>query len=225
DPYGAKELLCVKGCPCGAREVFKSFVNDNLRNEESFTLDPDAKKSLFHSNLCDANHTIVHNHFATYDHSVVYEHSVIYEHSVVHKNSVVHEHSVVHDYSIVHNNSFFQEAKNGAEYENDTKVELLHPVAVEMSFNKWEEIDEWLKFHRLEQGFAFTITHSDKDKSNNLPRRCIYACTRGQTYTPRKEAHINESYNTEHNTCGCKFRINTYSQKQNNQIHITKVKN
>ena len=46
----------------------------------------------------------------------------------------------------------------------------------------------WLNNHGLEQGFAFTITHSEKDKDNGLPRRRTYACIKGQKYVPRKEA-------------------------------------
>ncbi|RIB13855.1 hypothetical protein C2G38_2040653 [Gigaspora rosea] len=206
DLCGAEELLCVNGCPCGAREVFvcgnpcgieefsvcgnhgaeKSFVC-----EESFVLDPDVEKSLFRSNLCDA--AIVHEHSAAFDHSAAYDHFAAYDHSGVHEHSVVHDHSVAHDHSAAHNrsaahnhsaahehlvydhpvlddsvahnnsvvhdhsahdldqsaiynqqthNEFFQKAKNGAKYEDETEVEPLHQVAVGMSFNKWKEIDE-----------------------------------------------------------------------------------
>ncbi|CAB4425491.1 unnamed protein product [Rhizophagus irregularis] len=37
----------------------------------------------------------------------------------------------------------------------------------------------WLDKHGLEQDFAFTITHSDKDKHDSFLRRRTYACTKG----------------------------------------------
>ena len=83
----------------------------------------------------------------------------------------------------------------------------------------------WLENHGLEQGFAFTITHSNKDRQDGLPRRRIYTCTRGQKYVPRKEAHTKESRNTGHNTDGCKFHVNAYRRKTDNLVHINKVKN
>ncbi|CAG8661154.1 2017_t:CDS:1, partial [Diversispora eburnea] len=83
----------------------------------------------------------------------------------------------------------------------------------------------WLKNYGLEQGFAITITHSEKDKKDGLPRWRIYACTRGQKYMPRKEAHTEESRNAEHNTGNCQFRVNTYCRKNDNLVYITKVEN
>ncbi|CAG8655849.1 245_t:CDS:2, partial [Diversispora eburnea] len=83
----------------------------------------------------------------------------------------------------------------------------------------------WLKNYGLEQGFAITITHSEKDKKDGLPQRRIYTCTRGRKYTPRKEAHTKESRNAEHNTGNCQFRVNTYCQKNDNLVYITKVEN
>jgi hypothetical protein len=77
----------------------------------------------------------------------------------------------------------------------------------------------------LEQGFAFTITHSEKDKVDGLPRRHIYACSRGRKYVPRKEAHTKENHNAGHNSNNCKFRVNTYRRKNDNLIYITKIEN
>ncbi|RHZ69350.1 hypothetical protein Glove_284g28 [Diversispora epigaea] len=45
----------------------------------------------------------------------------------------------------------------------------LYPVVSEMSFDNWTNIDNWLKNHGLEQGFTFTITHSKKDKNDEIP--------------------------------------------------------
>jgi MULE transposase domain len=58
-----------------------------------------------------------------------------------------------------------------------------------------------------------------------MPRRRIYACTRGRKYMPRKEAHTEESRNAEHNTGNCQFRVNTYRRKNDNLVYITKVEN
>ncbi|RHZ90045.1 hypothetical protein Glove_9g61 [Diversispora epigaea] len=52
----------------------------------------------------------------------------------------------------------------------EQKNRLLYPIAPKMSFNTWINLDKWLENHGLEQGFAFTITHSEKDKKNGLPR-------------------------------------------------------
>src|SRR4051794_24893548 len=83
----------------------------------------------------------------------------------------------------------------------------------------------WLANHELEQGFAFTITHSDKDRQDGLPRRRVYTCTRGRKYVPKKEAHTKENRNTGHNTDGCKFHVNVYRRKTDNLVHITMIEN
>ena len=85
-------------------------------------------------------------------------------------------------------------------------------------------IIRWLDNHGLEQGFAFTITHSEKDKEDGLPRRRTYACMKGRKYVPQKEAQKNDERNTGHHTGGnCKFYINTYRRKKENLVYITKV--
>jgi hypothetical protein len=79
--------------------------------------------------------------------------------------------------------------------------------------------------HGLERDFAFTITHSEKDKEDSLPQHRTYSCIKGQKYVPQKEVQINdERNNTGHHTGDCKFHINAYHRKKNNLIHITKVK-
>ncbi|CAB5359026.1 unnamed protein product [Rhizophagus irregularis] len=102
------------------------------------------------------------------------------------------------------------------EVENQEK---LYQVAPEMAFTDWKKLDEWLDKHGLEQGFAFTITHSDKDKHNSFPRRRTYACTKGRAYVP----HINEERDRGHHSGDCKFYINTYRRKRDNLVYITKI--
>jgi hypothetical protein len=68
----------------------------------------------------------------------------------------------------------------------------------------------WFNNHGLERGFAFTITHSEKDKEDGLPRRRTYSCMKGRRYVPRKEAQINDERDTGHHMGDCKFYINTY---------------
>ncbi|CAB4479910.1 unnamed protein product [Rhizophagus irregularis] len=106
------------------------------------------------------------------------------------------------------------------EVENQEK---LYQVAPEMAFTDWKKLDEWLDKHGLEQGFAFTITHSDKDKHDSFPRRRTYACTKGRAYVPRKEAHINEERDRGHHSGDCKFYINAYRRKRDNLVYITKI--
>ena len=79
----------------------------------------------------------------------------------------------------------------------------------------------WLDNHGLEQGFAFTITHSEKDK-DGLPRRRTYVCTKGRKYVQRKEAQKIDERNTGHHTGNCKFYVNAYRRKDN-LVYITKV--
>ena len=75
------------------------------------------------------------------------------------------------------------------------------------------------------QGFAITITHSEKDKEDGLPRRRIYACSRGRRHMPKKEAHTKESRNKGYSSTDCKFRVNAYRRKNDNLVYITKVEN
>ncbi|CAB5172146.1 unnamed protein product [Rhizophagus irregularis] len=90
-------------------------------------------------------------------------------------------------------------------------------------FFDWKKLDKWLDKHGLEQGFAFTITHSDKDKHDSFPRRRTYACTKGRAYVPQKEAHINEERDRGHHSGDCKFYINAYRRKRDNLVYITKI--
>ncbi|CAG8584874.1 8742_t:CDS:2 [Diversispora eburnea] len=106
---------------------------------------------------------------------------------------------------------------------NELNDGLLYPVTTEMAFDNWINFDEWLKNYGLEQGFAFTITHSEKDKNDGIPRWHIYACTKGRKYVARKEAHTKDSHNSAHNSGNCQFRINAYCQKNDNMVYITKV--
>src|SRR5687768_3603993 len=54
----------------------------------------------------------------------------------------------------------------------------------------------WLENHGLEQGFAFTITHSDKDKDDGFPRRRIMH-TQKVKYIINKKKHIQMKIVTE----------------------------
>ncbi|CAG8854596.1 45475_t:CDS:2, partial [Gigaspora margarita] len=83
-----------------------------------------------------------------------------------------------------------------------------------MSFNNWAELDKWLDNHGLESGFAFTITHSEKDKEDKISRRHVYKCM--------KEAHIVKERDSGHHTTGCTFCVNAYRRK-NNFVYITKI--
>ncbi|CAG8818237.1 4599_t:CDS:2, partial [Gigaspora margarita] len=58
----------------------------------------------------------------------------------------------------------------------------MYPIALEMPFNNC-----WLNNHEIENSFAFTITYSEKDKEDGIPRRCTYRCM--------KEAHVTEGRN------------------------------
>ncbi|CAB4492900.1 unnamed protein product [Rhizophagus irregularis] len=123
------------------------------------------------------------------------------------------------------------------EVENQEK---LYQVAPEMAFTDWKKLDDniielnlllenynsysgLIDKHGLEQGFAFTITHSDKDKHDSFPRRRTYACTKGQAYVLQKEAHINEERDRGHHSGDCKFYINAYRKKRDNLVYITKI--
>ncbi|CAG8515157.1 16229_t:CDS:2 [Funneliformis mosseae] len=99
-------------------------------------------------------------------------------------------------------------------YEKVENIEPLYSIKPDMTF---------LKNHRLEQGFAFTITYSDKDKDDGFPQCHIYACSKDQIYNQQKKVHTNENRNRGHNINNCKFHINAYHRKKDNLIHITKV--
>ncbi|CAG8519869.1 8953_t:CDS:2 [Racocetra fulgida] len=52
------------------------------------------------------------------------------------------------------------------------------------------KFDQWTDNHRLERGFAFIITHSEKDKEDSVFWHRTYNCAKGQPYVPRKETYI-----------------------------------
>ncbi|CAG8724192.1 1521_t:CDS:2, partial [Rhizophagus irregularis] len=115
-------------------------------------------------------------------------------------------------------NEFFED-----DYEEIENLEPLYPITLEMTFTNWKKLDEFLENHGLERGFAFTITHSDKDKEDGFPRRRIYACSKGRSYNQQKNAHTDENRNRGHHTTDCKFHVNAYRRKKDNLIHITKI--
>ncbi|CAG8704310.1 5391_t:CDS:2, partial [Funneliformis caledonium] len=53
--------------------------------------------------------------------------------------------------------------------DNTQSFVLNEKESLNMTFANWKKLDEWLENHELEQGFAFTITHSDKDKDDDFP--------------------------------------------------------
>ncbi|CAG8638633.1 5450_t:CDS:2, partial [Diversispora eburnea] len=67
---------------------------------------------------------------------------------------------------------FFEDYKlfeNDNEFFKDDNISL-YLITPEMPFDNWTKLDKWIKNHRLEQGFAFTITHNEKDKEDGLFR-------------------------------------------------------
>ncbi|CAG8800778.1 20326_t:CDS:2, partial [Gigaspora margarita] len=59
------------------------------------------------------------------------------------------------------------------------------------------KLDKWFNSHGLENGFAFMITYSKKDKEDGIPRRRTYKCTKDRLYVSRKEAHVVKDHNSE----------------------------
>ncbi|RIB21559.1 hypothetical protein C2G38_2176301 [Gigaspora rosea] len=57
----------------------------------------------------------------------------------------------------------------------------------------------WLDNHEKEYGFAFTITHSEKDKEDGIPQHRKYRCMKGRPYVTHKEAHATKERNRGHN--------------------------
>ncbi|CAG8598928.1 13144_t:CDS:2, partial [Funneliformis mosseae] len=55
-------------------------------------------------------------------------------------------------------------------YKEVKNIELLYFVTLDMTFINWKKLDEWLENHGLEQDFAFTITHNDKNKDDGFLR-------------------------------------------------------
>ncbi|RGB24467.1 hypothetical protein C1646_676363 [Rhizophagus diaphanus] len=115
-------------------------------------------------------------------------------------------------------NEFFED-----DYEEIKNLEPLYPITLEMTFTNWKKLDKFLENHGLERGFAFTITHSDKDKEDGFPRHRIYAYSKGRSYNQQKNAHTDENRNRGHHITDCKFHVNTYRQKKDNLVHITKI--
>ncbi|CAG8822255.1 11958_t:CDS:2, partial [Gigaspora margarita] len=68
--------------------------------------------------------------------------------------------------------------------------------------------------------FAFTITHSEKDKGDRIPWRHTYKYAKGRPYVPRKEAHVINDCDSDHNTIGYTFYINAYRCKSKNKKQI-----
>ncbi|CAG8744058.1 18211_t:CDS:2, partial [Racocetra fulgida] len=52
----------------------------------------------------------------------------------------------------------------------------------------------------LENGFAFTITHSELDKLDEISRRHTYKYMKGQLYVLKKKAHNIKKCNRDHHS-------------------------
>ncbi|CAG8852765.1 45397_t:CDS:2, partial [Gigaspora margarita] len=67
--------------------------------------------------------------------------------------------------------AYYEQINNENDFEiiEDNNEKIQFPLELEMSFNNWAELDKWLDNHGLESGFAFTITHSEKDKEDKIP--------------------------------------------------------
>ncbi|CAG8538409.1 4203_t:CDS:10, partial [Scutellospora calospora] len=87
----------------------------------------------------------------------------------------------------------FDNFNNEADFEDEDEEMEPEPrylLTVNQSFKTWKAVDELLEHYSQEKGFAFCITHSEIDKVDKEPRHRVYTYTKGQTYMPRKEAHI-----------------------------------
>jgi len=76
--------------------------------------------------------------------------------------------------------------------------------------------------HARIRGFAFAITKSELANDGH-PRRRTYTCTKGQRFTPRKEAHVLDERNRGHNSSNCSFHVNIYRGKKEDVIYISSV--
>ncbi|CAG8821215.1 19846_t:CDS:2, partial [Cetraspora pellucida] len=74
------------------------------------------------------------------------------------------------------------------EHEENTRFAYL--LVKSQVFESWKAVNYWLECHDQELGFAFSITHSENDKSDETPWWHVYMCTNKQRYVPHKEAHI-----------------------------------
>ncbi|CAG8584661.1 6862_t:CDS:2, partial [Racocetra fulgida] len=87
-------------------------------------------------------------------------------------------------------------------------IEPLYSIAVNIVFACWKELDQLLKNHGLENGFAVTITHSDNDKDDRLPRRRTYKCIKGRKYISCKKAHVLDDRDRGHHAASKKKQDN-----------------
>ncbi|CAG8490272.1 10122_t:CDS:2 [Gigaspora margarita] len=95
--------------------------------------------------------------------------------------------------------------KNNFKIIEDNNKKIWFPFELKMSFNNWAELDKWLNNYGLESGFAFIITHSEKDKEDKI-----------------SQPHIVKERDSGHYTTSCTFRMNAYWRK-NNLVYITKI--
>ncbi|CAG8819597.1 29453_t:CDS:2, partial [Gigaspora margarita] len=121
----------------------------------------------------------------------------------------------IYEASRITNTDGLLEIKTNNEDENSG--DQIHYIQL---LQKWTLI---IEKNSMKYGFAFMIIHSEKDKENGIPRHYVYTCIKGKKYISRKEAHIVEGCNKEHYAENCKFHINTYHQKKDNLVYITKI--
>ncbi|CAG8816336.1 14647_t:CDS:2, partial [Cetraspora pellucida] len=91
------------------------------------------------------------------------------------------------------------------------------------TFDPSSPFDKWVDNHGTECGFAFTITHSEKDKEDGIPRCRTYKCMKGRLYISKKEAHVINDRDSGHHTTGCTFHVNAYRRKKDNLIYVSKI--
>ncbi|CAG8585504.1 8007_t:CDS:2, partial [Scutellospora calospora] len=88
---------------------------------------------------------------------------------------------------------------------------------------KDNDFDKWVNNHGTECGFAFTITHSKKDKENRILWCCTYKYMKGRSYISKKEAHIINDRDSSYYTTGYTFYVNMYRHKKNNLFYVSKI--
>ncbi|RIB17033.1 hypothetical protein C2G38_2188426 [Gigaspora rosea] len=112
-----------------------------------------------------------------------------------HPNIIVQQQLPFNDFSCLKNKEKDRETTEDIEaQENDNRM-YIYSITLEMDFANWADLDRWLDNHGKEYGFAFTITHSEKDKEDGIPRRRKYRRMKERPYVTHKEAHTTKERN------------------------------
>ncbi|CAG8490038.1 14766_t:CDS:10 [Cetraspora pellucida] len=99
------------------------------------------------------------------------------------------------------------ESELGDHEEHEENTRFAYPLVKSQVFESWKAVDYWLERHGQELGFAFSITHSENNKSDETSQQHVYTYTKGQRYVPCKEAHILGERDQDHKTIGCSFHM------------------